>query len=538
MLNGSLLQKLTASFPDACLYCAADLLKDPQVDLYGNPCCANCFDNAAFLKDPTIARVPALLSAEKQPSREDFEKKTKEERRNMIMPSAAKMGPAVNELRKRLEVGDDDKPAARPTLSPAISVATSVNRPPVVPKVEAKRSSVAHIKAIAERGNSSVLNAGLRPETGPPRVPITSPRIAASKAFFDGSASGSPASPPLPAGLAWNRPSPKPLQTPAWQRHRPSQSMPVIPKSTMNTISEPAWLRSPILRGKADASQVPKAITSPKESGASIILARPRAARPLPLTPATTTSAVNQIKSMSSDPVKALPPQHQTCSRTTSVETEKRQNPQELPSTSPKKISAGILKRSQSFRKTETGHAGVEESARLRQGEGQFTESEGSEQLRRTLEPPHVVFKKSTSASSLIEASSTARRPQPPRSQTGLERSTATIKGSSPTAAKRISRQAPSAVDTTGKKDSQAGAATAARVSANAKCSGCSLRLFGMSAVEPEGNRIITLPGSDLLFHAKCFVCDQCKKTFNDGVFVQLEGGERVHEQVRRLCKL
>lgn len=71
--------------------------------------------------------------------------------------------------------------------------------------------------------------------------------------------------------------------------------------------------------------------------------------------------------------------------------------------------------------------------------------------------------------------------------------------------------------------------ATAMTVSPDSRCSGCSLRLF--STVK-QGGKVITLSNGAEAYHARCFVCASCKKAFEDGVFVVLDDGRRVHEKV------
>ena len=70
--------------------------------------------------------------------------------------------------------------------------------------------------------------------------------------------------------------------------------------------------------------------------------------------------------------------------------------------------------------------------------------------------------------------------------------------------------------------------------SVDSRCYGCNLRLFskGSGGSDITGaNNIITLPSGEK-FHARCFVCETCKKGFDGGIFVELEDSRRVHEKV------
>jgi hypothetical protein len=124
--------KLWHSTCYSCLYCTKDLSKSPQVDLYGNPCCASCFDNAAFLKSPTLETVPALLSADEPlpppPAQESNPVKDKNLR--FIAPGASRLGPAVNELRAKLEraVLEDAPAPSSPSPTKSHFKAPSFNR--------------------------------------------------------------------------------------------------------------------------------------------------------------------------------------------------------------------------------------------------------------------------------------------------------------------------------------------------------------------------------------------------------------------------
>lgn len=512
---------------DACLYCSADLSKHPQVDLYGNPCCAICFDNAAFLKNPTVTQVPALLSADKPSSAEDLAKKNKEARRKeILMPMAAKMGPAVSELKNRLEGGCAQSTSAPMNFSASRSQTSSwasscqpdlpVSPAPSYPKQPSAqaKSPVIH---------DTIPSPRLAPFTASPRPVITSPRIAASKAFFDGGIAASPASPPLStaAGRSWSRPSPQPLQTPSWQRHRVSQSMPAVPKQEVRDPG-PVWLRSPILNAKATSEAKPdKQTAQDKHTNASdgcagfpFVPPPRKATRTLPQPPQESTTQRKDVMPSAILPQK-VDRQIKDGSSVADIPS------QPLASTS--KVSAGILSRSKSFKCTEEGHQnGQIQDARPRE--------KGMSEPREVAATTSMT--QSISDNALVETASSAKRPLPQRSQTGLSRSNVTVKGKSPTAVKRISKH-PTSSETSAARGPtlQNSEHSSAPVSSNARCPGCNLRLFSVGEQSSSSNKIISLPKSDVLYHARCFVCDKCKKPFDEGSFVELEHGEKVHDK-------
>lgn len=526
---------------DACLYCALDLSKNPQVDLYGNPCCANCFDNAAFLKDPTIARVPALLSANRPSSSGDLARLKKEDqRRNILMPMAATMAPAVHELKTKLTAVGLEKPAT--TLSTTLTAPGSYFSPRLGPSnfatpVPANSAPVTQVAAPNARPTLPYsatqvhlpMQAPLQVSTGSPRTPITSPRIAASKAFFDGAAVGTALLPHSGSSdqNRWSRPSPSPVQIPAWQKHRPSQSVPVIPKQNIAS-SGPSWLQSPILASTSQKSskalepnnQATKSYTAPNTR---VDIAEPanRAKRPLPTPPVASTSTIRKVSSFvkeTKDPhsIEGVFKSPVLTEEASQVATATR-----APA-SPKKMSAGLLSRSKSFRKAEA--IGELPTSSCPHGEA-------SNREKNRLQRPSGPFKKSSSTRELVEDSSVKARPTFQRAQTGLSRSNATFKAKSPIREKRtIGTLEAVSKETNPESFERPDSVT----TSNARCCGCNLRLFSMGgpASAGAGHKIIVLPNSDLYYHASCFTCHKCKKAFDNGKYVELEHGEKVHEKV------
>jgi hypothetical protein len=57
--------------------------------------------------------------------------------------------------------------------------------------------------------------------------------------------------------------------------------------------------------------------------------------------------------------------------------------------------------------------------------------------------------------------------------------------------------------------------------------------VVGSTTVGNANSKIITLPGTREKYHARCFVCSECKKPFEDGVFVESDDGKKAHEKVR-----
>lgn len=464
-----------------------------------------------------------------------------------MMPMSTRMGPAVNELRTRLETGTPAKLAS----SPAFAQPTSSRSPQPSPNLVGNsafaipagaRTPVGKITP-APLGQSMERLLGVKsgshvsipsnPLAASPRPAIASPRIAASKAFFDGGAASGPLSPSLPPNSLsnWARPSPKPIQTPDWQRHRPSQSMPFIPKQSY-TPSGPAWLQSPILastsaftkpgkEGKVNEQSTGGALGSATSSAeATTAVPAPRTARPLPAPPATEPKTLSRVKSFVKD--KELPRDALPISQTHiqgAVERVTRAPPMHE-SPSPKKMSAGILSRSRSFRQAECPKM---QPAKTTTAEGKSRQS-------------HVVvhesvgkFKKSVSTGELAEGNVSSSRPVTQRAQTGLSRSNATFKAKSPKAEKDVSAANENIYFQEANKGYEA---TNASPLAEARCSGCNLRLFSMGGLGAAGQKVITIPGTNLSYHARCFTCDECKKTFEDGKFVELEHGRRAHEKV------
>ena len=83
--------------------------------------------------------------------------------------------------------------------------------------------------------------------------------------------------------------------------------------------------------------------------------------------------------------------------------------------------------------------------------------------------------------------------------------------------------------------EAKSSTAASALISADSRCSGCQLRLFVVSSTTAgsANSKIITLPGTEEKYHARCFVCSQCKMPFEEGVFVELDDGKKAHEKVR-----
>lgn len=523
---------------DACLYCDADLSSNPQVDLYGNPCCGDCFDNAAFLEHPTVERVPALLSANKTPQHDLVKQKREEQRRNTLMPSAATLGPAVSELKNRLTTAGLEKVSSPSTVvlqkhaPPAqASSQLAASRYTATANRNAQTSTIGTKVTSPIAAGSAAFNVKQsEPAPGSPRPPITSPRIAACKAFFDGHSTGSPAL--ASASMAgpsnvWSRPSPSPIQVPAWKTHRPSQSMPVIPKQTLPP-SGPAWLKSPILAGKAAtflktgkiAGPVVHARDIPHVPLSPVIPDMPagpstRVSRPLPRPPSSYTSAASTVKTAPKPDSLAESVDHSSSAKMPS----EGKAPISQVTSSPKKVSAGILTRSRSFR----------------QAEGTVTEAKDAYDHR----TPKSGFQKSSSAGELTDSSTVTCNPPAQQAQKGLSHSNAIFNGKSPVREKRMPGEAAHEVVTKNGPDQVVNTADTG-LSADTRCAACKLRLFGMLGTETApgaGHKIIVLPNNDERYHAKCFTCDKCKKPFNDGVFVEVEQGQRVHEKVRRILR-
>lgn len=509
---------------DACLYCSFDLSKSPQVDLYGNPCCSNCFDNAAFFKNPTVSTVPALLSADKDVPSTQKEKNKAEHRRLLITPMAAKMGPAVRELRTRIEgqASHEGLPSAIAGSSNKAQAKLPVIRAPCSPTLAVS----------PELGDkfTSVINGGLSP-----RAAVTSPRIAASKAFFD--AMGSDKIPSYTTrGLSTYAKGSSFISTPsshndtqksAWQGHKVSQSMPVLPKVVpyessvqSEAITFNAEPRSFHIPGRNDTKSQTVAKSALEQDTTTTEQSKPsRVARPLPVPTDTTTTVESPHFPSISSHVKTFGQSVSggACIVPHSVargDMQSRKIQDSSIDASPEhrpKVSAAILQRSKSFRQ-----AVVEDDIN-----GQMKASRAQESGA-----PH----------SQAENQEKAIPPRYKRTDSGLSRCNATSKGKSgsPEICKTLKTALP-ASDAYFESGMAATAALQVSVSIDpdARCGGCKVRLFRVGGQrDPNSTKIISVSGTGERYHAKCFTCYECDLTLEGGKFVLLENGTKVHEQV------
>jgi hypothetical protein len=167
--------------------------------------------------------------------------------KKLLMPMSTKLAPAVTELRSRLQSVGLEATVEHVLPSAEISNALSDRAARCAPQPVNLANTGHTVYKPTERPALISLPSPRLPAISSSRVPqVTSPRIAASKAFFDNGAKDQL----TPAGKGVSsRPLPRPVQQPSWQRHRPSQSLPVVPKqsSMLEMESGPSWLKSPIL---------------------------------------------------------------------------------------------------------------------------------------------------------------------------------------------------------------------------------------------------------------------------------------------------
>ena len=458
------------------------------VDLYGNPCCSRCFDTAAFLKSPTIDRVPALLSANDpappKPSAAEQAKLRRQEK--LLGPAAVKLGPAVNELRNRLKKAGFESPAktandnmpspSSPKKEPTngSSEDQEQKRPwkmPIADKLERSQpvASSAASARVADRSNKLLVAESVIEYKAPAR-PLLGPRTTS-------------------------------FVPPKWLANQlETSSKQSIPAPSLDGKLGPGGAKAPpMLRSLSD---LPPIRSKPSEAPAS--WQRHRLTRSV--------AGLPNANTILSPPVA---------------------NTEAVPPTSPVLAQIAIFETASGQRSPAAGPVtGWKRPERTGRSQSMFAI------------PTLTQLKDGASSRPLVapvsgEQGRPAPRgpPRPPVPEEGCP-TRASVRPRSAGKAPVVEQAAAPSPSSPTKASASESLPASSVLSADSRCSGCQLRLFSIGDIKAsENSKIITLPDTGAKYHSRCFVCGTCKKAFEDGVFVELDDGKKVHEKVSSISR-